>query len=109
MENKQYVIVVDSCSDLSKELRKEYNIEYVRMGIIKKLKEGDVELPASLDWDLYTNKELNDWQRSGMELKTTQVSMKEFTDVFERLLSDEKDILYISCRVNNSFLFHIML
>lgn len=97
MENKQYVIVVDSCSDLSKELRKEYNIEYVRMGIIKKLKEGDVELPASLDWDLYTNKELNDWQRSGMELKTTQVSMKEFTDVFERLLSDEKDILYIAC------------
>lgn len=97
MENKKYVIVVDSCSDLSKQLREQYGIEYAKMGIVKKLKEGDVELPASLDWDLYTNKELNDWQRGGMELKTTQVSIPEFQNVFERLLKEGKDILYIAC------------
>ena len=49
--DKDYVIVVDSCSDLSKQLREEYGIEYVKMIIVKKLKDGDVEIPASLDWD----------------------------------------------------------
>lgn len=95
--SRNFVIVVDSCSDLSKEIREQYGIEYVRMGIVKKLKEGDVELPASLDWDLFTNKELFDWQRNGMQLKTTQVSMEEFKTVFTRLVEEGNDILYVAC------------
>lgn len=94
---RDYVIVVDSCSDLSKELRQQYGIEYARMGVVKKLKDGDVEVPASLDWDLYTNKELNDWQRNGLQLKTTQVSTQEFQDVFGKILDSGKDIVYIAC------------
>ena len=97
MANRDYVIVVDSCSDLSKKLREENGIEYVKMNIVKKLKEGDVELPASLDWDLYTNKELNDWQRDGMQLKTTQVPNDEFRRVFGKILEEGKDVLYIAC------------
>ena len=97
MENKDFVIVVDSCSDLSKEIRQQYHIEYVKMNIVKKGKEKDEELPASLDWDLYSNKELNDWQRNGMELKTTAVSLDEFNTVFSRILNENKDILYIAC------------
>lgn len=97
MDKREFVIVVDSCSDLNKELRKANNIEYVKMNIVKKLKDGDVELPASLDWDLYTNKELNDWQRNGMQLKTTQVLTEEFLNVFTRILEDGKDVLYIAC------------
>lgn len=95
--DKDYVIVVDSCSDLSKQLREEYGIEYVKMNIVKKLKDGDVEIPASLDWDLYTNKELNDWQRDGMLIKTTQVPANEYKEVFSKLLKEGKDILYIAC------------
>ncbi|MDY2888929.1 MAG: DegV family protein [Candidatus Caccosoma sp.] len=97
MKTRDYVIVVDSCSDLSKELRNKNNIEYVKMGVVKKEKTGDVEIPASLDWDLYTNKELNDWQRNGLNMKTTQVSQTEFTTVFEKILKEDKDILYIAC------------
>lgn len=97
MEKRDFVVVTDSCSDLSKELREANGIEYVKMGIVKKLKTGDEELPASLDWDIYTNKELNDWQRNGMELKTTQVSMQEFQEGFGKILEAGKDILYIAC------------
>ncbi|MCI5745072.1 MAG: DegV family protein [Erysipelotrichaceae bacterium] len=94
---RNFVIVVDSCSDLSKDLRVQYQIEYVKMNIIKKLPSGDVEIPASLDWDLYTNKELFDWQRNGMKLKTTQVPHDEFYNMFEKLVSEGNDVLYIAC------------
>lgn len=97
MSNRDFVIVVDSCSDLSKEVRSKLGIEYVRMGLVKKLKEGDVEVPASLDWDLYTQKELNDWLRGGMLIKTTQVTNQEYQEVFGRILASGKDVLYIAC------------
>jgi DegV family protein with EDD domain len=67
------------------------------MGIVKKLKDGDVEIPASLDWDLYTNKELNDWLRGGMQIKTTQVSNLEYQSKFTEILESGKDVLYIAC------------
>lgn len=95
--NKEFVIVVDSCADLSTELRKEHGIEYVKMGLVKKLKEGDVEIPASLDWDLYSHKELNDWLRSGMIIKTTQVSHAEYQNMFTKIIEQGKDVLYIAC------------
>ena len=94
---REFVIVVDSCSDLSKETREQLGIKYVKMGIVKKLKEGDFEIPASLDWDLYTNKELNNWLRDGMQIKTTQVSNQEYQTVFGEILNEGKDILYIAC------------
>ena len=94
---REFVIVIDSCGDLSTELRQKYGIEYAKMGLVKKLKEGDVEVAADLDWNLYTNKELNDWMRGGMLIKTTQVSNQEYTEVFSKILSQGKDILYIAC------------
>ena len=94
---RDFVIVVDSCSDLSTKIREENGIEYVKMGIVKKLKDGDVEIPASLDWDLYTNKELNDWLRGGMQIKTTQVSALEYQSKFTEILESGKDVLYIAC------------
>ena len=57
---RNFVIVVDSCSDLSAEIRKELGIEYVRMGVVKNVgKENEEEVFASLDWEIYSNKELN--------------------------------------------------
>ena len=61
---RNFVIVVDSCSDLSPELRKQFNIEYVRMGVVKNVgKDNEEEVYASLDWEIYSNKELfnNKW------------------------------------------------
>lgn len=107
---REFVIVVDSCSDLSKETRAKYGIKYVKMGLVKKLKDGDVEVPASLDWDLYTNKELNDWLRDGMQIKTTQVTNAEYQSVFGEILKEGKDVLYIACSsaLSGSFNFSLI-
>ena len=93
---REFIIVIDSCGDLSTETRKNNNIEYVKMGLVKKLKE-DNEVIADLDWHEYTHKELNDWLREGMLIKTTQVSNQEYTDMFNKILSEGKDVLYIAC------------
>ena len=94
---KEYVILTDSSCDLSTKLRKENEIEYVRMGIVKNVGQpNSEEIYASLDWDLYTNKELNDWQREGMLLKTTQVSYAEYESAFEKHIKDGKYIIYLA-------------
>lgn len=97
MSNREFVIVVDSCADLNTQLRQQHGIEYVKMGLVKKLKTGDEEIAASLDWDLYTNKELNDWQRAGMIIKTTQVTHQEYQTMFNKIIEAGKDVLYIAC------------
>ena len=108
--SREFVIVVDSCSDLSKELRDQLGIKYVKMGLVKKFKDGDVEIPASLDWDLYTNKELNDWLRDGLQIKTTQVTNQEYQTVFGEILESDKDVLYIACSsaLSGSFNFSLI-
>ena len=94
---RDYVIVIDSCGDLTKQQREQYGIELVKMGLVKKLSSGDEEVAASLDWDLFTNKELNDWMRDGMLIKTTQVSNQEYTEMFSKILESGKDVLYLAC------------
>ena len=95
---RNFIIVVDSCSDLSKEVRMQHGIEYVKMGLVKNAgKENEEEIPASLDGDAFTHKELFDWLREGMTIKTTLVSMDEYQRVFSKILSEGNDILYIAC------------
>lgn len=89
----KYVIVTDSTSDLSLELRKEYDIDYVQMLINLEGK----ELPASLDWDVFSPKELYDWLREGRRITTAQVPVQSFLNCFEKYLSLGQDVLYIAC------------
>ena len=97
MEKREFIIVVDSSSNLSKEYRDANNIPYVKMGLTKKYKDYDQEVSADIDWELYTNKELNDWMRDGIVIKTSQVSHNEFSTVFTRLVKENKEVLYIAC------------
>lgn len=97
MERREFVIVVDSNSNLSKKYRDENGIPYVKMGLIKKLKTGDEEVIADIDWEKYTSKQLNDWMRGGMVIKTTQVPHSEFESVFGKIVEEGKDVLYIAC------------
>lgn len=90
---KDYVIFADSTCDLSKEIREQNKIEYLRMNILNK----DKEYVASLDWDLYSPKELYDWMRNGTRVLTNQVPAIEFMTRFENALKANCDILYISC------------
>ena len=108
---RNFVIVVDSCSDLSTEIRKELGIEYVRMGVVKNVgKENEEEVYASLDWEIYSNKELFDWLRGGMAVKTTQVSAEEYHRVFDKIVAEGNDILYIACSsaLSGSYNFSLM-
>lgn len=90
---KDYVILTDSCSDLGKDIRESLGIDYVQMNIVYDGK----ELPASLDWDLYTPQKLYNLMRNGTRVTTNQVPVQTFTTVFTKYLEEGKDIVYIGC------------
>ncbi len=89
----KFKIFGDSCSDLSTELRKQYDIEYVRMGVVV---DGE-EKNADLDWIEYKPEEFYGWLKEGKKIKTTQVSVQEFNNRFIPALEEGYDILYIGC------------
>ena len=89
----KFKIFGDSCSDLSTEMRKEFDIEYVHMGLVV---DGE-EKRADLDWKDYTPEEFYGWLKEGKKIKTTQVSVPEFMDCFRPALEQGFDILYIGC------------
>ena len=89
----KFKIFTDSCSDLSTETRKQYDIEYVHMGIVV----DGVEKRADLDWKDYTPEEFYGWLKEGKKVKTTQVSYEEFMENFRPALKAGFDIIYIGC------------
>ena len=86
-------ILTDSCSDLTGELLKKYDIDYVKMNTVYEGK----ETPASLTWEYYSPKELYDIMRAGNRVTTTQVPPQEFVKVFTKFLDEGKDIVYVGC------------
>lgn len=102
---KTFVIVTDSTSDLSKELREQYNIEYVAMNYIV----DDTEYKASLDWESHSVKEFYDLMRNGKFIKTTMVPVNTYLDFFENCASEGKDILYIACSSGLSGSYNVAL
>ncbi|MGN0806161.1 MAG: DegV family protein [Candidatus Coproplasma sp.] len=90
---RDYVILTDSCSDLGKDVREKYGIDYVQMNIVY----DGRELPASLDWDLYTPAELYNIMRGGTRITTNQVPVQTFNASFTKHLEEGKDIVYIGC------------
>ncbi len=86
-------IVTDSCSDLPKELREKYGIDYMMMNTVKDGK----ETPASLDWEFYSPKELYDAIRNGERVTTTMVPPSEFQRYFRAEVEKGNDIVYIAC------------
>ncbi len=89
----KFKIFTDSCSDLSTEARKKYDIEYCHMGIVV---DGE-EKRADLDWVDYTPEQFYGWLKEGRHVKTTQVSVPEFLDCFRPALQEGFDVLYIGC------------
>ena len=86
-------IVTDTCSDLSKDLREKYDIDYMMMNTIKDNK----ETPASLDWEFYGVKEFYDILRDGERVTTTMVPPAVFQKYFREQLEKGNDIVYIAC------------
>lgn len=90
---KDYVILTDSCSDLGKDVREKLGIDYVQMNIVYDGK----ELPASLDWDIYTPAELYNIMRGGTRVTTNQVPVQNFNMAFTKYMEEGKDVIYIGC------------
>ena len=86
-------ILTDSCSDLTRELRDRFDIDYLRMNTVREGK----ETVASLDWEFYSPKELYDTIRGGNRVTTTQVPANEFERGFKEYLEQGYDIVYIGC------------
>ena len=102
---KKYVIITASCSDLEKELRDLYDIDYIPMHITLDGKEYE----ASLDWKDFSQKEFYNILREGKRFITSQINLPEYISRFKKYLDEGYDILSISCSsklsnsVNNSF------
>lgn len=90
---KEFVVFTDSTSDLSKEIREEYGIEYVAMNYIV----DDEEYVASLDWESHSSRDFYDLMRSGKRVFTTQVPKNVYYDAFKSAVESGKEVVYISC------------
>lgn len=90
---KKFVIVSDSCCDLDKTLREEFDIKYVPMHFIVDGK----EYVASLDWEEISAPQFYDLMRSGKRITTSQVSVPDYKNAFEGFIKDGYDVLSISC------------
>ncbi len=90
---KKYVIFTDSCSDLEKEFRDEFNIRYVPNGYSINGK----NYVASLDWTEHSPKEFYDIMRRGQRILSSQVNAVSFKEEFEKAINEGYDILYIGC------------
>ncbi|MBQ8342482.1 MAG: DegV family protein [Clostridia bacterium] len=90
---KKYVIVSDSCCDLSKELREKYNIDYIPMHFSYEGK----DLPADLEWKELSFKDFYAEMRAGKRMITSQVNASQYRERFEKYIADGYDILSISC------------
>lgn len=90
---KKFVIISDSCCDLSKELREEYDIQYIPMHFSL----NGVEYDADLDWQKISVSEFYNELRKGAKYKTAQVTKQQYTEAFEKAIVDGCDVLSISC------------
>ena len=89
---RDYVIITDSTTDLTQELINELNITVIPMEFNI---EGKSYLNYSDERDI-SYKEFYDILRSGKSSTTSLINTATFTDLFEPILQDGKDILYIA-------------
>lgn len=94
----KFVIITDAASDLSKEYRYSHNVDYVKMNFSFTDETGQLkEYQTDLDWENISFKEFYDTLRKGTRIFTSQVSIKEYLDVFSPYLEKGLDILYVAC------------
>lgn len=90
---RDFIILTDSTSDLTLEMRQEFGIEYIPMQYIV----DGVDYKASLDWESHGAKEYYDLMRSGKRVFTTQIPRDICYEVFSAAAAAGKDLVYIGC------------
>lgn len=86
-------VITDSCSDMGKDLRDKYDVDYVRMSVSW----SGAEKSASTDWEEFSAKEMYDAMRNGVRITTNQVPVAEFERVFGMYAEAGRDIVYVAC------------
>ena len=90
---REFVIITDSTSDMTQQMRREYGVEYVKMNYII----DGVEYKASLDWESHSVREYYDLMRNGTRVFTTQIHRDVYREAFLAAVEAGKDVVYISC------------
>lgn len=90
---KSFQVITDSTSDVEALYRNEYGLDYVRMVFSINGK----EYMADLDWNELSSEEYYELMRKGNRATTGLVNALEFSEKFEKYLSQGLDVLYISC------------
>ncbi len=92
MKMDKYVVLTDSCSDLSAELVKKYNLDVFPMEfVLDGIAYRNYPDHHELDLKTFYNK-----LKNGSRGSTTQISPEEFIKFFTPYLEDGYDILYIA-------------
>lgn len=87
-------IFTDTNSDLTKEMREQYRIEYFKMCNVI---DGEV-IPADLDWTRFSPKEFYDILREGKKkVSTTQVPAEDFRARFTECAKAGDTVIYVAC------------
>ncbi|MBQ8197343.1 MAG: DegV family protein [Clostridia bacterium] len=102
---EKFVIITDSSSNLNKDLRDKYEIDYLPFIYNYEGKSYD----SDLDWKTISAKEFYDMMRNGARITSSAVNVASYVETFEKYLSKGYDVLSISCTsalstsVNSSF------
>lgn len=90
----KFVILTDASSDLTKEIREEYDIDYIPAHV--KLPDGR-DVPCLLEWtDDYQHDEFYAAIKKGAEYATSPANVGEYAEVFKKYIQEGYDVLSIS-------------
>ena len=86
-----YVIVTDSCSDLTAQLAREMDLAVIHLNVLVE----DKIYTNYLDWREISAKGFYDLMRAEKTASTSAPSIGDFVHIFEPILQAGKDILYL--------------
>lgn len=89
----KYVIFTDTASDLTKELREKFGIEYYQMGLVI----DGRNTVADLDWGEFSSDEFYQMLTDHHHIKTTLITVGTIVDSSKKWLENGYDILYLGC------------
>lgn len=88
---RNYVIVTDSCSDLTHQLAQEMGLAVIHLNVLVE----DKTYTNYLDWRDISAKDFYDLMRAEKTSSTSAPSMGDFVQVLEPILKEGKDVLYL--------------
>ncbi|MBQ8371463.1 MAG: DegV family protein [Clostridia bacterium] len=90
---RNFVIVTDSCSDISRAVMEKYSIDCLPQFFAYE----DKSVETDTTWSKYTPREFYDIMRGGARVTTSQVTGATFTEYFEKQIAEGNDVLYVAC------------